>query len=322
MAEIILNSVAFEKGEKQMKKLLRLYAVAVLVSAAAAQAGLVVPDSIIDELGLAVYKQGTIKTLSGPGDYDWWYGCSPTSAGMLIGYYDVMGYSNLVPGGNAENSTYGTGPYLANDAIASSGHISDFYSGLSPSDGYGLSGDDAAEPWHSFNCLADFMGTSQDAYGNSNGQTSFWFYSDNSPLTASDLYSYGPDYYNSDGMYGIGEYIDYAGYDTTILYSQYIYGYNEISAGFTYEQYKAEIDAGRGVLIHVEGHSMYGYGYNSATNSVLLHDTWSSGQHSMVWGGSYSGLQQFGVTVLTIVPEPTTACLLAIGSLALIRKKK
>ena len=303
-----------------MKKLLGLCTVAVLIlTAAAAQASLVAPDITIDELGIAAHKEGTINTLSGPGDYDWWYGCSPTSAGMVMGYYDARGYSNLVPGGNAENSTFGTGPYLANNAIASSGHINDFYSGLAPLVGYGLSGDDVAAPWHSFDCLADFMGTSQDAYENPNGSTYFYLYSNGAPLTASQIYGYGLSDFS--GMYGIGEYIRYAGYDTSVLYNQYIDALG-LDYGFTFAQYMAEIDAGRPVLIHVNGHSMYGYGYDSATTSVLLHDTWSLGEHSMTWGGSYGGLEHYGVTVLTIVPEPATICLLGIGVLSLIRRKR
>jgi hypothetical protein len=270
---------------------------------------------------LDVYGSG--GSVPGASSYDWWYGCSPTSTGMLLGWYDRNGYSNLVPGGQAETSTFGNPGALVNSAIASSGHINDFYGGLSPSGGYNLSGDDKTIS-HSFDCLADFMGTSQDAYGNINGSTKFYFYNDNSPLTASAIFSYGPSYYNSDGMYGIGEYINYAGYETAVLYNQYIYGRNEISAGFTYEQYKAEIDAGRGVLIHVQGHTMYGYGYIDGTNTLQVYDTWApAGQNpgTMVWGGSYNSMAQYGVTVLQIVPEPVTIVLLGLGGLMLRRRK-
>ena len=59
---------------------------------------------------LGYYVQGSTVNLGGPA-YDWWYGCSPTSAGMMMGYYDIHGYAgqsyaNLVPGGTAENSTF------------------------------------------------------------------------------------------------------------------------------------------------------------------------------------------------------------------------
>ncbi|PKL43543.1 MAG: hypothetical protein CVV39_08520 [Planctomycetes bacterium HGW-Planctomycetes-1] len=277
---------------------------------------------------LDVYSFG--GSLPSAGSYDWWYGCSPTSTGMLLGWYDRNGYSNLVPGGDAETSTFGNPIALVNSAIASSGHINDFYGGLSPSGGYNISGDDVVSPLHSFDCLADFMGTSQDAYDNSNGTTKFYFYTDNSPLTADDIYSagynndYKTDYYNIDGMYGIGEYIQYAGYDAATLYSQRIYGYDGIEAGFTYEQYKAEIDAGRGVLIHVQGHTMYGYGYIDGTTTIQVYDTWApDGQNpgTMAWGGSYGSMAHLGVTVVQIIPEPMTMVLLTLGSLMIRRRE-
>jgi hypothetical protein len=270
------------------------------------------------------YSEGV--ALSGTSNYDWWYGCSPTSVGMLLGWYDRNGYSNLVPGGDAELSTFGNPSALVNGIIASSGHIRDFYSGLGPDAGYKISGDDLVSGLHSFNCLADFMGTSQDVYNNSNGSTTFYYFNDNSPLTYNDIFSYGSSYYNSDGMYGIAEYIQYAGYQITQLYDQRIAGYNGVSAGFTYEQYKAEIDAGRGVLIQVKGHTMYGYGYIAGTNTIEVYDTWDpAGQNpgTMTWGGSYAGLEHYGVTVLELapVPEPTTILLFGLGSIIFSRKK-
>ncbi|MBN1806255.1 MAG: hypothetical protein JW837_13490 [Sedimentisphaerales bacterium] len=300
------------------KKLLKLCAIIVLVlTAAAAQGNLLVPDNTLKIGGqeIAVHKEGTIATLSGPGDYSWWHGCSPTSAGMLMGYYDARGYDNLVQGGAAENSTYGSGPYLANSAIASAEHISDFYSG-----GTSASGDDSSQPWHNFNCLADFMGTSQDSAGNPNGYTTFYYFTNGAPFTVSDATAYGDTITNKSGMYGIYEYIQYAGYDVVTLYNQYIDAKGR-DYGFTYAQYMDEIDAGRPVLIHVDNHTMFGYGYDSAANSILLHDTWTQGEHSMVWGGSYNGLSQYGVTVLTMVPEPMTICLFAFAGLLLRNKK-
>ncbi|MGA1792122.1 MAG: hypothetical protein ACMUIM_11600 [bacterium] len=92
-------------------------------------------------------------------DYDWWYGCAPTSAGMMMGYFDIYGYNSitydLIPGGVAESSSFYTGTnvpidrlldppspigptLLCNRAIASSGHLADFW--LS----YGATGDPLA----------------------------------------------------------------------------------------------------------------------------------------------------------------------------------
>ena len=326
-----------------MKRLLTICAVVGMLSVMTAQGAVITPDGTFAVKGveIAFHKQGSTVTLSAPGDYDWWYGCSPTSTGMIMGHYDVHGYSgqsynNLVPGGAAENSTFsGSGPFLANSVIASSGHQYDFYGnvdgstdrstfvydtgGSTVANGYGYSGEDLASPWHSFDSLADFMGTSQDSYGNWNGSTNFYYFTDGSPFAEADAFTYGVA--GPSGMYGIGEYLEYAGYDADVLYNQYIDAAGK-TYGFTFVEYMAEIDAGRPVMIHVEDHSMYGYGYDSDTTAVLLHDTWTGGEHSMTWGGTYSGLDHYGVTVLTPIPEPATVALLGLGSLFLIRRKR
>jgi hypothetical protein len=261
-------------------------------------------------------RQGAANTLSNAGDYMWWYGCSATSAGMMVGYYDRNGYAgksypNMVRGGVAEAGE-GT---LERAAIASARHISDFYGG-----GYGGSGDDVpGAPTGPWDCLADYMGTSQDARGNSNGATTYWYYPDGSPLYVKDAYNGG--FSNSDGMFGMFNYIaNYAGYylgdpsTSMAAYTQAIFS-DSAPNGFTWESYKAEIDAGRPVIIQVSGHSMFGYGYDDVGQQIILHDTWSAGAHTMTWGGSYSGMDQWGVVCLT-VPEPSTIVLLGLGGLA------
>ena len=255
--------------------------------------------SCVSASELTAHYSGVL--LSDVGDYDWWYGCSPTSAGMMLSGYDRDGSNpNIVPGVTADLSTFVHGSNYDETVamIASPGNIADFYV-----NGYYASGDDVAQPWHSFDSLADFMGTSQDSVGNVNGGTTFWFYTNGMPLTYTDIFSYGPSYWGSDGMYGIYEYLDYAGYENEVvsLYSQYIDAVSPTN-GFTFEEYMAEIDAERPVIIQVDGHSMTGIGYNAATETVYLHDTWSAGVHSMTWGGSYSGMSQYGVCVLQLEP--------------------
>jgi hypothetical protein len=282
-------------------------------------------------------------TLANGGDYEWYYGCSPTSAGMLMGYYDRNGYDgsfygNLVPGGVAETSTFPTtGPsHLVASTIASPGHIDDFYVQ------YGNYGDDPLNSGRTlpddFNCLADFMGTSQDGLsphldyddGNVDGGTSFWNYSDSTPLTYTDIYGFGYDYYNASGMYGIYEYVQYAGYDVETLYNQKTYRSEgeEIAGGFDFDDAKAEIDAGRPFLVHIEQHTMFGYGYDDSTadDIVYVHDTWNAGQHSMIWDSTpaYSNLALMSVTVLelsggSVIPEPSTlAGLISMAAMGLV----
>jgi len=283
-----------------------------------------------DTPGLTSHLQGGV--LPSSPDYNWWYGCSATSAGMIMGYYDRNGYGgysydNLVPGGIAELSNYGNPGAIVNQAIASTGHQYDFYNaatygtntGGGPGNGYGQSGDDLSAPWHSFDSLADFMGTSQDAAGNSNGSTRFYYYTNGDPLYASEMSGMADS-----GMYGLWEYEQYAGYGSgpvadQMIYNQFILGYVSSTLGFTWADYMAEIDAGRPVMIHVENHSMFGYGYDADTNEIILHDTWYEGEHRLAWGGSYpyssTTLQHYGVTVFepTIIPVPGAVLLGAIG---------
>jgi len=267
--------------------------------------------------GLDYHVQGGAVTLpvggGGSPDYNWWYGCSPTAAGMIMAYYDRNGYENLVPDSTAPLSNYAADrEYVNPDAavnqiIASTGHQHDFYSARDLPDpaiptypyntggewtsvGYGRSNDDVYSG-RAFDCLADFMGTSQDNLGtymkdgvpmtvsNPNGSTWFWYYDNGTPLHHSTLLSYGPGYWNTDGMYGLGEYVTSRGYEVSDLYTQLTS--NKVADGFTFTDYKAEIDAGRVVMLHLDDHSIFGYGYDAATGTILFHDGWWEGEDSM-----------------------------------------
>ncbi|MBN1341088.1 MAG: C39 family peptidase [Phycisphaerae bacterium] len=76
--------------------------------------------------------------LSGVPAYYWYHGCSPTTAGMMVGYWDGLpGYQDLFDG-DASVETQ-----AVRDMISSPEHIADPYL---PYD-------------HPENCIADFMGT-------------------------------------------------------------------------------------------------------------------------------------------------------------------
>ncbi|HHO65056.1 MAG TPA: hypothetical protein ENJ71_00905 [Epsilonproteobacteria bacterium] len=50
---------------------------------------------------------------------------------------------------------------------------------------------------------------------------------------------------------------------------------------------------------------MTGIGYDASNNTIYLHDTWDHNTHSMTWGGSYSGMDHFGMTVIHLKPQAT-----------------
>lgn len=258
-----------------------------------------------------------INTLSNVPAFNWVYGCSATSAAMLMGYYDNVGYENMYTGPAnggvcpTDNSIWGSGesPLSAThqgiDGRVTRGHVDDYWVAY---------GSTAPDPFVTGNwtehahadCTGDFMGTNQDSLGNSDGSTTFYYYPSGNPL-----YDYNCGSDCRDGGYGLRLFTESRGYnvfhDGTNYqnYNQYIYGYQGNTLGFTFDQFTAEIDAGRPVLIHVSGHTMLGFGYNTAGSVVYIHDTWDHSDHTMPWGGTYAGLQHFGVTVFQLEPIPT-----------------
>ncbi len=308
------------------KSLLRFIpiALAFLTCLAGNPAWATVADGPFPKLGMS--RVGGV--LGGTAEYSWWYGCSPTAAGMVMGYYDRNGYGglqygNLVPGGVAEASTFpsteGTWNYLAQYAIASPGHVSAFYR-----NGYGGSGDDIPSLHTGYDSLADFMGTSRDQFGNYNGATSFYYFTDGSRLYAKDSYAYN---LQADGMYGIWKYLDYSGYGShnaatdMNVFTQLTDNQGK-AYGYTFNDFKAEIDAGREVIIHISGHSMVGYGYGD-NNLVYVFDTWSPGVHTMTWGETYGSAAMWGVTSITptggsAIPLPPAVWLLGSGLIGLV----
>jgi hypothetical protein len=239
--------------------------------------------------------------------FDWVYGCSATSAAMMTGHYDNTIFPQMYTGPTnggvvpMNNSTWGAGEcplsatHMGYDGLSVRGHVDDYWIayGSTANDPYITGGWTA----HSnADCTADYMGTNQSALGNTDGATTFYFNGSGAPL-----YDYtGCEPGQKDGCHGLRQFFESRGYSiqTNGNYSQYINPYN--SNGFTYAQFKAEIDAGRPVLIQVEGHTMLGYGYNDTGTTIYIHDTWDHNNHTMTWGGSYSGMAHYGVGVFLL----------------------
>ncbi|HOD06740.1 MAG TPA: hypothetical protein PLY68_04170 [Myxococcota bacterium] len=242
--------------------------------------------------------------------FDWCYGCSATSAAMMAGYYDRTGYTYMYSGPTnsgvmpLNNASWGEGecPLSATnsgiDGRTARGHVDDYWveTESTTQDPYITGGwtrhDDA-------DCTADFMGTNQSRLTNIDGSTRFYYYTDGSPT-----YDYVPaEETKRDGGHGLRVFFESRGYTVLENFNQYILGHNGNTLGFTLDQFKAEIDAGRPVLIHVTNHTMLGYGYQEGTSTINIHDTWDHANHTMTWGSTYGGLQHYAVSVFKLGPE-------------------
>ncbi len=291
------------------------------------------PPAGIERTPVAQGEAGELlgsKQLTVPA-YDWSFGCSATSAAMIAAYYDRSGLPNMYTGptggglmpldsstwgpwtdGNGD--TYGQCPLTASrsglDGRSSRGSLNDYWIayGSTANDPYVTNGWTQHTP---SDAIGDYMKTSQSAYGNSDGATSFYAWTSSSAaLTCADMLS---NNITEDGSYGRKLFYEARGYTVTDCYNQKT---DNNGGGFTYAKYKAEIDAGRPVMINLAGHSIVGIGYNDSGNTVYLHDTWDYNTYSMAWGGSYEGMAMQAVSIVNpICGTPANVSSLSIARL-------
>jgi hypothetical protein len=252
------------------------------------------------------------KTLTVPA-YNWVFGCSAVSGSMIAAYYDRAGYPNMYTGPTdggvmpLDNSVWGTWSdgvdTYPNIPLAASRNGVDGRSTRGSIDDYWVRYESAAKDpfiakgWveHAWgDAIGDYMKTSQSKYNNRDGSTSFYTWtSDPGPLTCADMVV--NKIHTRDGTYGRKLFYEARGYTVADCYSRKTS--NTIAGGFSFANYKAQIDAGRPVMINLAGHTVVGVGYNDP-NTVYLHDTWDYSTHSMKWGGSYAGMQMQSVSIV------------------------
>jgi len=226
------------------------------------------------------------NTLANVPAYDWCYGCSATSAAMMMGYYDQSSHPNMYAGpanggvcplDNSAAWAAGESPlsatHLGYDGLAVKGHADDYWvSYLSAAADPYITGAWTQHTWA--DCTGDYMGTNQSAWHNTDGSTTFFYYTSwGGPLY--DYTGHEPSAVK-DGAHGMRAFVQARGYTVAAnrVFNQLVYP-NPIKSntfGFTFDDYKNEIDKGRPVLIQVEGHTMLGVGYNDP-DTVYLHDT-------------------------------------------------
>ncbi|MBE3099821.1 MAG: PEP-CTERM sorting domain-containing protein [Planctomycetes bacterium] len=288
-------------------------------------------------------------TLPGAPEYQWWYGCAPTAAGMLAGYWDGQpGRGNLFDGD--ARTWYGDQDTGTKAMVASRAHIT---AGIENGRTYGDFQNSPSYPQHLANpeCVADFLRTVD-------GNT-----------------------YPSSVAPGLEQFIAWDNPRTALhegLPAQAARSYVPAQGGLlSYSAFKAEIDAGRPVLLNLwtaesdtkwVGHTVVAYGYQDDLFKVQLpteslpypdvtvggfavRDTWLNGtalsewvdwdentfpslidENGVEWWpfiefadtswvydkeenklGPYDWMVSDGVT-LYVVPEPATALLVAAGA--------
>jgi hypothetical protein len=216
------------------------------------------------EVGGGQPASSAAVTISGVPAYTWHHGCGPTSAGMVLGYWDGNGYGDLVAGSAATQTA------AVNDMIATEGPSSNYTDYCEPLDYAGVNPDplpDLSElpegDEHADECLADFINTSQSVHDNYYGWG--WF---------SHL---GP---------GVEDYVSWLdqGYTAT---SANHYWYTTLN----WTLLQTEIDAGRPLIFSVDSNAdgsadhfvtVVGYDSPGGVQKYACHNTWST---SVSWYG-------------------------------------
>ena len=258
----------------------------------------------------AITPQGILPDFP---SYDWVFGCSAVSGAMIAAWYDRGAFPNIYTGPTngglmpitdtgwstwSDNiETYPNNPLVAShqgsDGRTIRGSIDDYWIKFDSElpDPY-VDGGWTQHSWGS--AIGDYMKTSQSAYGNNDGATLFFTWTNAEKLTCDDMV--GQYVSTLDGTYGRKLFYEARGYSVGDCYNQKT---DNNSGNFTLENFKAEIDAGHPVLINLSGHSVVGYGYNGST--IYIRDNWDSNPahtYTMSWGGIYQGMSMVSVSVV------------------------
>ena len=267
----------------------------------------------------SMQKNG-MKSLAVP-TYRWVLGCSSVSAAMIAAYYDRNGFPHIYTGPTnggvmpLDSSYWPTwtdghqiypnlplaGSHQGVDGRTARGSLDDYwmYYGSTDNDPF------ISQGWnqHSWgDAIGDYMRTSQSASNNSDGSTCFYNYPGSATrLTCDDMTSYL--IHTNDGTYGRKLFYEARGYKVIECYNQNTD--NNVEGGFSFDQFKAEIDANRPVLLNLKGHSVVGVGYDDYNATVYINDTWDYNNHAMKWGGSYAGMPLMSVSIVNL-QRPST----------------
>ncbi|MHC4462824.1 MAG: choice-of-anchor D domain-containing protein [Planctomycetota bacterium] len=202
----------------------------------------------------AAEAAGELKTILVPG-YEWRHGCAPTAVGMVVGYYDTMGYELI--GGDASTQTKAVNQAIASQGNASNPrHYEDYSLPIDDPDTGLLADNSVVYPaeTHTNDCIGDFMRTSWYTLG--------LYYGDSSAGRIGGAFTSYVNLQNSN--YG-PDYKEYRMWDGTL----------------NWDVLTNEIDNGRPMafLVDVTGYGAYHLvtvvGYSEVTHEYGCLDTWA-----------------------------------------------
>jgi hypothetical protein len=258
-------------------------------------------------------------------DYEWDYGCFGTATGNLMGFWDRHGYPNFytgpTSGGVAPLNSLGTNASIRSLWASRAGvdgrpanqpgHVDDYFVGYGSTDPdpYLALGRREHEP----DCLGDFIGLNQKRWKNLNGECdgnidgySFVYWDGSGRRRVN--FTPGPEagLPAIDIQSGLRAWTQFRG-DAADVFTQLGDINPEVprGAGFTYEDLKAEIDAGYPVLLFLQDthfksrsfpgmpvanpliHGILAYGYyitDDGTRHVRYRSSFASGDlHFGIW---------------------------------------
>ncbi len=240
------------------------------------------PDDL--DLGQRQPKSSQVL-IEGVPAYLWRHGCGPTAAGIVLGYWDAHGYSDLIPG-DATTQTAAVNAVIADDSgnpYCDSGVLDHYQDYVCPKEWSTLFPDksELGGEVHQDNCLADFMLTSR----------------------SSELNQYGWSWFIHVAQSFIG-------------YVNLVYPHVEVRsenirwADFSWEQYKEEIDNNRPMVLLVDSwahyntdHFVTAIGYDEETMEYAIYDEWDTDIHWYRWHENSPG-EDWGVYGVTTFSLP------------------
>jgi len=265
---------------------------------------------------------GTNVYLTDVPDYDWWRGCFGTASGNLMGYWDRHGFPNLytgpTAGGVAPLESFGPHAGIRSMWASAAGFDGRPANQPGHDDDYWIDYEStvpdpfltAGRPEHPPDCIGDFIGLNQNKWTNLDGECDgnvdgfsfvYWDKSGNRRIN----FTPGPEagLPARDIQSGLKAWTEYRGYSGEVFTQ--LTDFNPETPpgkGFTFEDLKAEIDAGYPVLLFLQPpneksrpigpmtranphiHGMLAYGYvisDSDQRYVRYRTSWASGDKSL-----------------------------------------